>query len=91
MAKKKEPNLNDPKERTKYWTEFATDRLLGKTITRVEYFSSSEAKESMWGNRPIAFQLDNESWVYPMRDDEGNDGGALACDDETLPVLSVED
>ena len=39
----------------------------------------------------MVFQLDGQDWVYPMRDDEGNDGGALVVGEETLPVLSIGD
>ena len=49
----------------------------------------------MWYSRPLCFQLDDGIWVYPMRDDEGNDGGAMAYigekANETFPVLGVED
>ena len=97
MAKigKKEYNLNDPKECTEYWTDYVSKELVGKKIIKVEYMSSREAEESMWYSRPLCFQLDDGTWVYPMRDDEGNDGGALCYlndgVDDVLPVLSLED
>ena len=91
MAEKKKVNLNDPKQRTDYWTKYASDKILGAKIVKVEYFSSREAKESMWYNRPVVFLLDNGIWLYPMRDDEGNDGGAMACNEDIFPVLGVED
>jgi len=84
-------DLSDPKQRNKYWTEYASEHLLGRKITRVEYLSDEEANDSMWYSKPVVFQLDNGDWVYPMRDDEGNDGGALVVGDKTLPVLSVGD
>ena len=91
----KKYDLMNAKERTEYWTDFAADKLVGKKIIKVEYFSNKEAEESMWYSRPLCFQLDDKTWVYPMRDDEGNDGGAMAYigekDNETFPVLGVED
>jgi len=81
----KKENLNDK------WTKFAEKQLLGKKIIKVDYLSDDEAKDSMWYNKPVIFQLDNGAWVYPMRDDEGNDGGALVVGKETLPVLSRGD
>jgi hypothetical protein len=48
----------------------------------------------MWYNRPVCILLDDGKWLYPMRDDEGNDGGALGIAgprQDTYPVLSVED
>ena len=73
---------------TKHWTEKANKLLLGKQITEVRYLDKEEAKKFMWDNRPVVFQLDDGTWIIPMRDDEGNDGGSLAVGpDETLPVL----
>ena len=91
----KKYDLMNVKERTEYWTDFAADKLLGKKIVKVEYFTYKEAEECMWYCRPLCFQLDDGTWVYPMRDDEGNDGGAMAYigkkANETFPVLGVED
>ena len=91
----KKYDLSKAKDRTEYWTAFAADKLVGKKIIKVEYFSNKEAEESMWYSRPLCFQLDDGTWVYPMRDDEGNDGGAMAYigekANETFPVLGVED
>tara|TARA_Y100001973_G_scaffold104919_1_gene176218 strand:- start:245 stop:544 length:300 start_codon:yes stop_codon:yes gene_type:complete len=95
MAKigKKEYNLSDPKECTQYWTDYVSKELVGKKIIKVEYFTSREAEESMWYSRPLAMLLDDGKWLYPMRDDEGNDGGAMGIASEdgsdTYPVLSV--
>ena len=97
MAKigKKEYNLNDPAECTAYWTEYVSKQLVGKKIIRVEYFSSKEAEEYMWHSRPMAMLLDDGKWLYPMRDDEGNDGGAMGVASEdkpdTYPVLSINE
>ena len=39
--------------------------------------------------------LDDGTWLTPMQDDEGNDGGVLTClteeREEVLPVLSIGD
>ena len=97
MAKigKKEYDLSDSKERTEYWTDYVSKELIGKKIVKVEYFSNREAKETGWYNRPMAMLLDDGKWLYPMRDDEGNDGGAMGIASEngndTYPVLSTND
>ena len=95
MSKKEKVDLSDPKQRNKYWTEFAGQHLLGRKITKVEYLSDEEAKDCGWYSKPVVFQLDGQDWVYPMRDDEGNDGGVLTClteeREEVLPVLSIGD
>ena len=50
--------------------------------------TSKETDNMGWSSRPLCMQLDDGTWIFPMRDDEGNDGGALAVgDDETLPVF----
>ena len=91
----KKYDLMNVKERTEYWTDFAADKLLGKKIVKVEYFSNKEAEECMWYSRPLCFQLNDGTWVYPMRDDEGNDGGAMSyindTESETFPVFGLED
>ena len=70
------------------WTKKAEKLLLGKKITQVRYLHKDEAEEMLWDSRPVVFKLDDGTWIMPMRDDEGNDGGALAVGpDETLPVL----
>ena len=91
MTEKGKVDLSDPKQRNKYWTDFAVKHLLGRKITKVAYLSDKEANDSMWYSKPVVFQLDGKDWVYPMRDDEGNDGGALVVGEEILPVLSVGD
>lgn len=87
-------DLNNPKERTEYWTKYVADKLVGKKIVKVEYMSNKEAEESMWHSRPICILLDDDKWLYPMRDDEGNDGGAIGVaskdGSDTFPVLGVE-
>ena len=91
----KEYDLMDPVENNQYWTKIAENVLLKRKIVKVEYMSSREAKESMWYSRPVCFLLDNGKWLYPMRDDEGNDGGAIGVaskdGSDTFPVLGAED
>ena len=69
------------------WTKTAENMLLGRKIVKVEYIPVHETDDMMWDYQPISFLLDNGNWVYPMRDDEGNDGGALKVGKDMLPVL----
>ena len=71
----------------KQWTKTAKDMLLGKKIVKVEYMPVKETDDMLWDYQPVCFLLDNGDWVYPMRDDEGNDAGALAVGRDMLPVL----
>ena len=83
------------KDYTKIWNKTANDLLLGKKIIKVEYMGSEEAEKSMWYSRPVRIILDDGTNILPMRDDEGNDGGALWLGskdgEEVLPVLGLED
>ena len=72
----------------KQWTEKAEKLLLGKKIVKVEWMGEQEADEMDWHSKPVCIQLNDGNWIFPMRDDEGNDGGALAVGpEETLPVF----
>ena len=83
------------KNYTKIWNKTANDLLLNRKIIKVEYMGSEEAEKSMWYSRPVRIILDDGTNILPMRDDEGNDGGALWLGskdgEEVLPVLSLED
>lgn len=77
------------------WTEIAEKRVLGKQIVAVEYISDEEADHMGWYNRPVAFKLNDGSWLYSQCDDEGNDGGAMHYvnneDSEIFPVIGIGD
>ena len=53
--------------------------LEGRQIVRVRYMTKEEADGWGWYKRPLVFLLDDKSFLVPMRDDEGNDGGAIHC------------
>ena len=70
------------------WNKTAEKLLLGKKIVKVEYMSIRESDNLLWDYQPVCFLLSDGNWVFPMRDDEGNDAGALAVgNDKLLPVL----
>ena len=74
-----------------YWTDLIAKHLVGKKITKVEYIPTEEMKENMWYKRPISILLDDEHWITPIMDDEGNDGGAMCTtikELRTIPVIS---
>ena len=73
----------------KRWTEIAR-MLEGRTIVKVRYLSEKEADDLDWYCRPVVMLLDNGEYIFPMADDEGNNGGALATsydDHGLLPVI----
>ena len=75
------------------WIAKAEKLLLGRTIVKIEWMSSEETENTGWYKRPVCLQLDDRSWIFPVMDDEGNDGGALnyykAGKTEVLPVINV--
>ena len=76
------------KDAKKYWNKKANDLLVGRKIVKVEWMNDKEKDEIGWYSRPVCMQLDDGTWIFPMADDEGNDGGALAVGaNETLPVF----
>jgi hypothetical protein len=83
------------KNLTDRWNKQAKKVLLGKKIVQVKYVDSEEAEKYMWYLRPVSFTLDDGTRLVVMRDDEGNDGGALCYlnddVDDVLPVLSLGD
>lgn len=71
------------------WNKAAADLLVGRKIVGARYMNIEEAEAAGWSQRPVVLFLDNGLQVYPMRDDEGNDGGALATSDDANSVLPV--
>ena len=90
--KEKREYYERKREAENRWIGLAKTVLLNKKIVKVRYVSPHEAKSWGWTKRPIVFQLCDGTWIAPMMDDEGNDGGALHTSgmfggDKTLPVL----
>ena len=77
------------KDYTEEWTKTAEKQLLGRKIVKVRYMSKEEAEDMDWSSRPVVLQLDDGNIIYPSKDDEGNDGGALFTNNEEEPILPV--
>jgi hypothetical protein len=80
------------KEIEAHWTKEADGALTGKRVKAVRYLSPEEAKGLGWHSRPLVMEFDDGTLLFPSRDDEGNDGGALfgqkpGGGDLTFPVL----
>ena len=82
------------------FVNIAEKMLFGRRITGIKYMSTKEADEFGWYKRPIIIILDDGTEIYPQMDDEGNDGGALAChflnkknerQVELFPVFGLEE
>jgi len=79
----------------KYWNDHANKLLKGKTIKECRYMTEAEIKGQMWYNRPVIIIFTDDTYMFPMSDDEGNCAGAIAIGSfkdskftEGLPVLS---
>jgi hypothetical protein len=51
--------------------------LLNRRIVEVRYLTPDECQRQMWSFTGVAMVLDDGTTVYPARDAEGNDAGAL--------------
>ena len=71
------------------WTEDASKLLLNKTIVGVRYMTDDEQASMHWDSKPIILVLNDGTAIYPSRDDEGNDAGALFTTNEELPTIPV--
>ena len=90
MTQEKPLDQIDDSELAKYWNNRISKILVGRTITKVEYMSQTDAEEQDWCNRPIQIQLDNKIWLTPTSDDEGNEGGSIHTNlkkDHIIPTL----
>jgi hypothetical protein len=62
----------------KDFTKQLKRRLLGKKIVAIRYMSDKEKTLFGWHSKPLIIILDDNTFLIPQADDEGNDGGALA-------------
>lgn len=69
------------------WTTIANKVLKGKTIKQVRYMMDAELEDLMWDERGLVIIFTDDSYIYIMRDDEGNGPGSVATSDESHPVL----
>ena len=76
-------------ELQKQWEKDIAEKLIGRTIAKVEYMSKFEAEDYGWYKRPIIITLDDGKILSPMADDEGNNGGAIATTYKDLPTIPV--
>ena len=77
------------KDSDAHWLKEAKKQLLNRKIVGVEYMTVDEMNALGWYSRPVLIILDDGNIIYPSRDDEGNDGGALFTTNEANPVLPV--
>jgi hypothetical protein len=71
------------------WIKAASTVLRGKTVDHVRYLTEAERNQLGWNGRAVVIVFRDGSYVFPSRDDEGNDAGALFTASKDLPVIPV--
>ena len=77
------------KERELSWIKSISKLLVGKKIVKVQYMTDNEAEEQGWDSKAIQIQLDDNTWLTPSSDDEGNSAGSLFTNSKDLPTIPV--
>ena len=67
------------------------NELNGKTIARVERLTEAECGEMMWYKKPVVIVFTDGSYMIPMADDEGNDGGSILYQNKDESTLIYTD
>ena len=73
----------------KRWTEKCKKHLVGKKIVHVRYLNKKEMDDLGWDQTPLVMFFNDGSYMFPSRDDEGNDGGSLFTSFKDLPTIPV--
>jgi hypothetical protein len=63
--------------------------LIGKKIKEVRYMTVGEVKKFMWNCRSVVIIFEDGTYLIPSCDDEGNDGGSIFTNIESLPTIPV--
>ena len=71
------------------WNSRAKKLLVGKKIVKVGYLLKEETEGLGWMRSSLAIELDDGTVIWPSRDDEGNDAGALFTTNDDLPTIPV--
>jgi len=69
--------MEKSKQKESFTVPASWKSLIGTKIELIRYLTPQECKMQDWYSSPLAIQLSNGCLLIPMRDDEGNDGGAM--------------
>ena len=73
------------------WGNLASNFLVGKTIRRVRYLDDREREDIAWDRSGLVIEFEDGHWIIAMRDDEGNDAGAIWTSSQSelniIPVI----
>ena len=73
-----EVNNSEGAKKERAWEKDINKNLKGKTIKCVRFMTNDELDEFGWWKKSLVIEFTDGSWLFPMSDDEGNDGGSLA-------------
>jgi len=73
----------------KEWADLATKEFRGKKVKCIGWLSAEEVEKMDWCMSAPVIVFEDDSWIFAMQDDEGNDAGALATSSEKVPILPV--
>jgi len=71
------------------WIEAIRKSLVGKKVSSITYMTEDQCEANLWYSRPVVIIFDDDSYIIPLSDDEGNNAGALATSDDELPIIPV--
>lgn len=71
------------------WNKAAIKLLVGRKIIKAGYLLKEETDALGWDHSSLAIKLDDGTILWPSRDDEGNDAGALFTTSDDLPTIPV--
>lgn len=82
--------LNTKNSTVEHWDKIANDMLKGQKVKACRYMDAEEVEALGWSSAAVIIEFESGLAIYPSRDDEGNDAGALFTTDkhnDTLPVI----
>lgn len=60
-----------------HWSNRAKNSFVGRRIVDARYLTKGEMEALGWTKSALVLQLDDGTLLFPSRDDEGNNGGAM--------------
>lgn len=79
--------IGDPQ---KHWSD-KVQTFVGKTVKSVRYLSHAEWSSEFddWRSVPVVIEFTDGTYIIPMSDDEGNNGGSLMTNIDGFEVVPV--
>lgn len=71
-----------------FWNKRAKS-LVGKTIKECRYMTDKEVDDFGFYKKPVVILFTDGTYIIPMMDDEGNDGGSIYGSDDSLNLPTI--